>query len=150
MNAELGASGPSRKQGKSAMAELKLHDLELSGNCYKVRLFCGLLRLHLDVVPVDFLAGAHKKSPLIEKNPFGEIPILEDGAVTLRDSQAILVYLARKYGGGGSLPIEPAAMGKVVEWGMVGGNGVGGGAEGGMVADKYGGADVVGSGSVVG
>ena len=40
------------------MAELKLHDLELSGNCYKVRLFCALLGLKPDIVPVDFLAGA--------------------------------------------------------------------------------------------
>src|SRR4029450_13060258 len=106
MNAGLGASGPSREQGKSAMAELKLHDLELSGNCYKVRLLCALLGQHVDIVPVDFLSGAHKKSPLIEKNPFGEIPIFEDGGITLRDSQAILVYLARKYGGG-----PPAANG---------------------------------------
>jgi glutathione S-transferase len=98
------------------MAELKLHDLELSGNCYKVRLLCALLGLHLDVVPVDFLAGAHKKSPLIEKNPFGEVPIFEDGGMTLRDSQAILVYLARKYGGDAWLPTDAAAMAKVVEW----------------------------------
>ena len=46
------------------MAELKLHDLELSGNCYKVRLLCALLGLHLDIVPVDFLSGAHKKSSI--------------------------------------------------------------------------------------
>ena len=71
------------------MAQLKLHDLELSGNCYKVRLFCSLLGLKLDLAPVDFLDGTHKKSPLIEQNPFGEIPILEDGDVVLRDSQAI-------------------------------------------------------------
>ena len=31
------------------MADLKLHDLELSGNCYKVRLFCALLGLQLDM-----------------------------------------------------------------------------------------------------
>ncbi len=56
------------------MAALKLHDLELSGNCYKVRLFCSLLGLKLDLAPVDFMGGAHTKSPLIEQNPFGEIP----------------------------------------------------------------------------
>jgi glutathione S-transferase len=71
------------------MAMLKLHDLELSGNCYKVRLLCALLGLDLDVIPVDFMAGAHKKSPLIDMNPFGEIPVLEDGDIVLRDSQAI-------------------------------------------------------------
>lgn len=101
------------------MAQLKLHDLELSGNCYKVRLFCSLLGLKLDLAPVDFLDGAHKKSPLIEQNPFGEIPILEDGDVALRDSQAILVYLARKHGGEAWLPIDPVSMAKVVEWLMV-------------------------------
>jgi len=91
------------------MAELKLHDLELSGNCYKIRLFCALLGLKPDIAPVDFLSGAHKKSPLIERNPFGEVPVLEDGDLTLRDSQAILVYLARKYGGERWLPTEPDA-----------------------------------------
>lgn len=30
-------------------------------------------------------------------NAFGEIPILEDGEVRLRDAQAIMVHLARKY-----------------------------------------------------
>ncbi|MFA6141096.1 MAG: glutathione S-transferase N-terminal domain-containing protein, partial [Hyphomicrobium sp.] len=53
----------------------RLYDLEPSGNCYKVRLMCALLRVPLEVVPVDFLAGAHKQSPLIDLNPFGEIPI---------------------------------------------------------------------------
>ena len=101
------------------MAELKLHDLELSGNCYKIRLFCALLGLKPDIAPVDFLSGAHKKSPLIERNPFGEVPVLEDGDLTLRDSQAILVYLARKYGGERWLPTEPAPMAEVVSWLMV-------------------------------
>jgi glutathione S-transferase len=120
------------------MAQLKLHDLELSGNCYKVRLFCSLLGLKLDLVPVDFLAGAHKKSPLIEKNPFGEIPILEDGDVVLRDSQAILVYLARKYGGEQWLPTDPVSMGRVVAWLMVAENEVARGPNDARLHDKFG------------
>jgi glutathione S-transferase len=75
---------------------MKLYDLELSGNCYKVRLFLSLIGRSYDLVPVDFLAGTHKKPPLSDMNPFGEIPVLVDGDLTLRDSQAILVYLARK------------------------------------------------------
>ena len=59
------------------------------------------------------MGGAHKKSPVIDHNPFGEIPILEDGDVCLRDSQAILVYLARKYGGESWLPTDPASMARV-------------------------------------
>ena len=45
------------------MAALKLYDLEPSGNCYKIRLYCALLGLPLEVVPIDFMGGAHKKSP---------------------------------------------------------------------------------------
>jgi glutathione S-transferase len=123
---------------ESDMAELKLHDLELSGNCYKVRLFCALLRLKPDIVPVDFLAGAHKRSPLIDRNPFGEIPILEDGDVTLRDSQAILVYLARKYGGEPWLPTEPAAMAETVSWLMVAENEIARGPNDARLHDKFG------------
>src|SRR5215510_2155172 len=102
--------------GGPVMPSLTLHDLELSGNCYKVRLFCALLGIPLELVPVDFLAGAHKRTPLIERNPFGEIPILEDGELVLRDSQAILVYLARKYGGETWLPTDAAGMAEVVTW----------------------------------
>jgi glutathione S-transferase len=120
------------------MAALKLHDLELSGNCYKVRLFCSLLGLKLDLAPVDFMGGAHKKSPLIEQNPFGEIPILEDGGIVLRDSQAILIYLARKYGGEAWLPTDAAGMAEVVSWLMVAENEIARGPNDARLHDKFG------------
>jgi glutathione S-transferase len=120
------------------MGTLKLHDLELSGNCYKVRLFCSLLGLKPEIEPVDFLSGAHKKSPLIDKNPFGEIPVLEDGEVTLRDSQAILVYLARKYGDESWLPLDPAGMAEVMSWLMVAENEIARGPNDARLHDKFG------------
>jgi glutathione S-transferase len=120
------------------MTALRLHDLELSGNCYKVRLFCSLLGLPLEIEPVDFMAGAHKQSPLIDKNPFGEIPVFEDGDVTLRDSQAILVYLARKYAGESWLPTEAAGMAEVVSWLMVAENEIARGPNDARLHDKFG------------
>jgi glutathione S-transferase len=120
------------------MASLKLHDLELSGKCYKVRLFCGLLGLRLELDPVDFLAGAHKKSPVIDLNPFGQIPVLEDGDVALRDSQAILIYLARKYGGEDWLPTDAAGMAEVVSWLMVAENEIARGPADARLHDKFG------------
>jgi glutathione S-transferase len=120
------------------MAAPKLHDLELSGNCYKVRLFCSLLGLKLDLAPVDFMGGAHKKSPLIEQNPFGEIPILEDGGIVLRDSQAILIYLARKHGGEAWLPTDAAGMAEVVSWLMVAENEIARGPNDARLHDKFG------------
>jgi glutathione S-transferase len=120
------------------MTALKLNDLELSGNCYKVRLFCAQLGLPLDLAPVDFLGGAHKKSPLIERNPFGQIPVLEDGGVTLRDSQAILVYLARKYGGEHWLPMDAAGLAEVLSWVMVAENEIARGPADARLHDKFG------------
>lgn len=117
---------------------LKLYDLEPSGNCYKVRLMCALLRVPLEVVPVDFLAGAHKQSPLIDLNPFGEIPIFVDGDVVLRDSQAILVYLARNWGGESWLPTEPAPMADVMQWLTVAENEIARGPGDARLHDKFG------------
>jgi len=117
---------------------MKLYDLELSGNCYKVRLFLSLIGKTYDLVPVDFLAGAHKKPPLSEMNPFGEIPILVDGDLVLRDSQAILIYLARKYGSESWLPTEASAMAQVAEWLMVAENEVARGPNDARLHDKFG------------
>jgi glutathione S-transferase len=95
---------------------MKLYDLELSGNCYKVRLFAALAGIPMELVAVDLMGGEHKRPPLITLNPWGEVPILEDGQVVLRDSQAILVYLARKVAATDWLPTEAAPMAEIMQW----------------------------------
>jgi glutathione S-transferase len=95
---------------------MKLYDLEPSGNCYKVRLFCALAQIPVDLVPVDFMAGEHKTAKFLAMNPLGELPILDDNGTILRDSQAILVYLASKYAGEAWLPKEPVNAAKVMQW----------------------------------
>lgn len=117
---------------------MKLYDLELSGNCYKVRLFAALAGIPLEIVGVDFLAGEHKRQPLVGLNPWGEIPILEDGKVVLRDSQAILVYLAAKYGGEDWLPRDPAGMAEVMQWLSTAANEVQNGPASARLVDKFG------------
>lgn len=117
---------------------MKLYDLALSGNCYKVRLFAALAGIPLEIVAVDFLAGEHKRAPLIELNPWGELPVLVDGEVVLRDSQAILVYLARRYADDAWLPAEPAAMAAVVQWLSTAANEVQNGPCAARLVDKFG------------
>ncbi|MNJ47599.1 Disulfide-bond oxidoreductase YfcG [compost metagenome] len=95
---------------------MKLYDLELSGNCYKVRLFAHLANLDLDIISVDFDGGEHKRAPLIDLNPWGELPFLVDGPLVLRDSQAILVYLAGTYGGAAWWPVEPHLQAEIMQW----------------------------------
>lgn len=117
---------------------MKLYDLELSGNCYKVRLFAALAHIPLEIVPVDFLGGAHKRAPLIDLNPWGELPILVDGERVLRDSQAILVYLAGKEGGAAWWPAEPALQADVVQWLSTAANEIQHGPASARLVDKFG------------
>lgn len=44
------------------------------------------------------------------------MPVLVDGEVTIRDSQAILVYLASKHGGAAWWPSDPAQQGQIAAW----------------------------------
>jgi glutathione S-transferase len=50
-------------------------------------------------------------------NPLGQIPVLQDGDLTLADSNAILVYLAKRYGPETQwLPEQPDAAARVQRW----------------------------------
>ncbi|WP_028451672.1 glutathione S-transferase family protein [Chitinilyticum aquatile] len=97
---------------------IKLYEFALSGNCHKVRLLLSLLGLSYDSIAVNGAAKEHKSAEFLALNPLGQVPVLVDGDVVIRDSQAILVYLARRYGGTNShwLPDEPAALAEVVAW----------------------------------
>jgi len=77
---------------------IKLYNDELSGNCYKLRLFMGLLELPYERVPINFHPGReHKSEAFLQINPFGQLPAIDDDGYVLRDAQAILVYLATRY-----------------------------------------------------
>ncbi len=65
---------------------MKLHDLDLSGNAYKVRLFLSLIGREATLRPVDFLNREHKTQAFLRMNPRGQIPVLEDGELQLGDS----------------------------------------------------------------
>lgn len=94
----------------------KLYGHPLSGNAHKVRLLLAFAKLEYEEVFVDVVAGEHKSAAYLAVNPLGQVPTLVDGDVTMRDSQAILVYLARKYAGESWLPSDPAEMGAIVQW----------------------------------
>jgi glutathione S-transferase len=79
------------------MSTLKLHRHALSGHSHRVQLFLSIIGLDADMIDIDLGGGEHKKSAFLQKNRFGQLPVLEDGDTTLSDSNAILVYLATKY-----------------------------------------------------
>jgi len=77
---------------------LTLYDYELSGNCYKIRLMLAFLGVKYEARLVDFYSGqAHKSPDFRAINPLGQLPVVDDGGLVLRDAQAILTYLAERY-----------------------------------------------------
>ena len=102
---------------------IRLYDFELSGSCYKVRLLLNILKVSCERIPVDFVGNEHKTERFLELNPLGEIPVLEDGGVRLRDAQAILVYVAREYDRSNTwFPDAPDSMGRIMQWLSFGGH----------------------------
>lgn len=95
---------------------ITLYGHKLSGNSYKVRLLLELLSLEYDYKQIDLMNGEHKQPAYLAINPFGQVPALVDGDVTLADAQGILTYLARQYGGDAWLPTDPVSLSRVVRW----------------------------------
>jgi glutathione S-transferase len=95
---------------------MKFYHHPLSGHSHRVRLFLSLLGLEHDAIEVDLAAAAHKSPQFLKLNPFGQVPVLVDGETVIADSNAILVYLARKYGGSQWQPHTPEAEAAVQRW----------------------------------
>lgn len=95
---------------------ITLYEFALSGNCHKIRLMLSLLGLEYQSVAVKGNEQQQNSAEFLAINPFGQVPVLKDDDVVIRDSQAILVYLAKKYGNGQWLPNDAAALADVVAW----------------------------------
>jgi glutathione S-transferase len=76
----------------------------------------SLLGLEYQLTPVDLMKGEHRQPEFLRLNPLGQVPVLVDGNLVIRDAQAILIYLARRYGNESWLPLEAEAMGRVMQW----------------------------------
>ncbi len=103
-------------RGRYCAAMRTLYAHPLSGNSHKVRLLLALLGLPYEEITVDLSTGEQHSQRFRELNPLGQVPTLVDGSVVLHDSQAILVYLAREYGGEAWMPSDPAQAGAIVQW----------------------------------
>ncbi|MEM6867713.1 MAG: glutathione S-transferase [Cyanobacteria bacterium P01_C01_bin.121] len=98
---------------------LTLYSHPLSGNAYKVKLLMAFLGLTYKNIDVALEKGEHQQPPFLALNPFAQVPVLKDDDTVLADAQAILVYLARQYGGEKAekwLPLDPLPMAQVMRW----------------------------------
>jgi glutathione S-transferase len=74
-----------------------IHSFPLSGHSHRVILFASLAGIAHEVINVDLAAGEQKQEAFLSLNPDGQVPVIKDGDVVVTDSNAILVYLSRKY-----------------------------------------------------
>lgn len=95
---------------------MKIHHHPLSGHSHRAVLFASLLGLNAELVEVDLKSGAHKKPEFLALNPFGQVPVLEDDGIAIADSNAILVYLAKKSGQRAWLPEDARGAAAVQRW----------------------------------
>lgn len=95
---------------------IKLYNFPKSGHAHRIELMLSLLNLPTELVFVDLANGAHKQPDFLALNPFGQVPVIDDNGTVIADSNAILVYLAKKYDNGTWLPEEPAAAARVQRW----------------------------------
>ncbi|WP_339491089.1 glutathione S-transferase [Pseudomonas rhizophila] len=98
------------------MNPIKLYHFPLSGHAHRVQLMLSLLGLPVEVVFVDLAKGEQKQADFLAINAFGQVPVIDDDGMVLADSNAILVYLASKYGKGRWLPTDPVGAARVQRW----------------------------------
>jgi glutathione S-transferase len=85
---------------------MKLHCFGESGNAYKCALALELTGTPWTPVFVDFFKGATRTPAFRALNPMGEVPVLQDGDLTLTQSGVILMHVARVTGRLGD-PADP-------------------------------------------
>lgn len=95
---------------------IKLYRHPLSGHSHRAQLLLSLLGQPATLIDVDLMKGAHKQAEFLRINGFGQVPVLDDAGTTVADSNAILVYLAKKYGKGAWLPEDAAGAASVQRW----------------------------------
>lgn len=91
-----------------------LHQMQNSGNCYKLRLLLAQLGVPFRLHDIDILKGESRAPGFLEKNPNGRVPVLElpDGRM-LPESNAGLFHLAE---GTDLLAEDPFVRAQTLQW----------------------------------
>jgi glutathione S-transferase len=88
------------------------------GPTRSLRALWGLKELDADFefIPVDLLAGEHKRPDFLRLNPAGKVPVLVDGDLIIPESAAIVLYLADKFREKGLLPPDLRQRAQAYRW----------------------------------
>ena len=95
---------------------MKLYYAVPSGHSHRAHLFLSLIGVPVEIVDVDLKKGEHKMPEFLKLNSFGQVPVLDDDGTIVPDSNAILVYVAKKLGKADWLPDDPKGAAAVQRW----------------------------------
>ncbi|MEP6720856.1 MAG: glutathione S-transferase [Variovorax sp.] len=97
---------------------IRFYSFALSGHSHRVSLFLSLLGLPFEAIEIDLTQRVQRTPEFLQRNAFGQVPVIEDGDVTLADSNAILVYLNERYAPDPArwLPRDPVGAARVQRW----------------------------------
>lgn len=95
---------------------MKLYFHPVSGHAHRARLFLSLIGAEVELVQLDLAKGEHKSAEHLARNRFGQVPVLDDDGIIVADSNAILVYAAKKFGRTEWLPEDAEGAARVQRW----------------------------------
>jgi glutathione S-transferase len=91
-----------------------LHQMQMSGNCYKIRLAARQLGFNMALKDYGLHDGTTRQPAFLAKNPNGRVPLLElDDGRTLPESGAILAYLSE---GSALQPADRWGRAEMLQW----------------------------------
>ncbi|SFK42185.1 glutathione S-transferase [Methylophaga sulfidovorans] len=76
----------------------------------------AFLGLDYQMHDLDLGVSEQSSDDYLRLNPFGQAPVIDDNGVIIRDSQAILVYLAKKYGEDRFWSDDPTELAQITSW----------------------------------
>ncbi|KAJ7067551.1 thioredoxin-like protein [Mycena amicta] len=93
---------------------LKLYGVTFSSNTRRVA--CTLIekQVPFELVNIDLAGGENKSPAYLEKQPFGQVPYIDDDGFILFESRAICRYIAEKYPDQGTKLIPTEAKAKAI------------------------------------
>ncbi|KAJ4976384.1 hypothetical protein NE237_001490 [Protea cynaroides] len=68
-----------------------------ASSCRKVLVCLMEKEVEFEIIPIDLFKGEQKSPEFLKLQPFGVVPVIQDGDYTLYESRAIMRYYSEKY-----------------------------------------------------
>jgi len=95
---------------------MKIYGNPMSTCTRKVLTTLAEKQAKFEFVTIDLGTGGHKKPEFLARQPFGQVPVLEDGDFQMYESRAIIRYLDETLPGQSLTPKEPKGRAVMEQW----------------------------------